>query len=77
MSLAKGHRSREAGRLPTWRDAAPWQGLVSCGASFSETFVCENHAKATDMTCGIKALLFSKIVLETSFSILCYCNEFR
>ncbi|WCF29115.1 hypothetical protein [Xylella fastidiosa] len=65
MSLAKGHRSREAGRLPTWRDAAPWQGLVSCGASFSETLVCDKHAKATGMACGIKALPFSQIVLDT------------
>nr|WP_262363581.1 hypothetical protein [Xylella fastidiosa] len=34
-----------------------------------KTFVCDKHAKATGMTRGINALQFSKIVLETIFSI--------
>jgi|UPI0002D4AAE9 hypothetical protein len=40
-------------------------GDTTVGARFSKTFVYENHTKATGMACGIKALPFSQIVLDT------------
>ena len=43
----------------------------------SQTMVCDKPAKATGMAREIKALLFSKIVLEILFLIAYHLNEFR
>jgi len=44
---------------------------------FLKTFVCDKPAKATGAAREIKALRFSKIVLEILFSIAYHLNEFR
>lgn len=44
---------------------------------FLKTFVCDERAKATGLTREIRALRFSKIVLEALFSMACCLNGFR
>jgi hypothetical protein len=53
------------------------QCTLRAGVGFSQTVVCDKPAKATGVAREIKALQFSKMVLETSFSIAYLLNEFR